>query len=232
MYAVLWMAPWPCILSVLKTGLVLSHFIRVTLISFSRSNLVWRWNPMRWFISNRRITWPRCECQASLWMWGADFFFFLSSNFWIIFLSIISTWINEWFAGIYLIEENKVTFVTLQNYEIKFKSAHITALHHHQELSFQHSAASGNPEGQHTVKSGCWTLRTAPAHCCWAPLFQMRPPFLSDAQSGQDHVAQGDTECIYTGSAAASTVGMLNARKLWIAVSTLLSNWASTVTPW
>lgn len=169
---------------------------------------------------------PAYECGELI------FFFFLSSNFWIIFLSIISTWINEWFAGIYLIEENKVTFVTLQNYEIKFKSAHITALHHHQELSFQRSAASGNPEGQHTVKSGCWTLRTAPAHCCWAPLFQMRPPFLSDAQSGQDHVAQGDTECIYTGSAAASTVGMLNARKLWIAVSTLLSNWASTVTPW
>lgn len=57
-----------------------------------------------------------------------NWFFFLSlSNFWIIFLHIISIWINEWFARIYLIEESKVTLVAPGNYEIKFKSAHITA---------------------------------------------------------------------------------------------------------
>lgn len=163
-----------------------------------------------------------------------NWFFFLSlSNFWIIFLHIISIWINEWFARIYLIEESKVTLVAPGNYEIKFKSAHITAPSSSSRIVFSvfsHLRESwGTAQGEERLLD---TEESSSPLTLSSLLFQRRPPFLSDAHSGQDHVAHGDTECIYTGSATASTMGMLNARKLWIAVSILFSSWASTVTPW
>lgn len=132
---------------------------------------------------------------------GSWFFFFLFSNFWIIFFSTISTWIT------------------------KFKSAHMTAPSSSSRTVF--SASSRLRESWGTAHSEEQLLDTADSSSplmLSSSLFQRRPPFLSDAHSGQDHVAQGDTECIYTGSTAA--------RKLWITVSTLFSNWVSTVTPW
>lgn len=46
-------------------------------LSWFQSKFTWNWYSMRFFISNRRITWPSCEYQASFQMLRIVFSLFL-----------------------------------------------------------------------------------------------------------------------------------------------------------
>lgn len=169
---------------------------------------------------------PSYKCQKLI-------SFFLISNFWIIFLSTISPWINKWLVGMNLIEENKVAFITFKNYEVKFKSVHIimsssllrrveflTSHRLKEHLLWQH-------QGQCTVKIRLLKSALSLSPLTQIPLiFQIGHPFLSDANrwKRQDHMGWWDAKCIYTCSAATSTVGRLHAQEVPNhSVSTLFS---------
>lgn len=92
-------------------------------------------------------------------------------------------------------------------------------------------AAARTVHSEELLKN-CWSLQPIDAEL---PPLSSRTSFSEWCQQGGQARQRGqwDTKCIYTGSAAASTMGMLNAwEALSRSVSTISFCWPSMLAPW